>query len=154
MIDDSSPHAAAPAAAPAPRDHVELVMPTDPALWSLARLTVSAVAARIAFGVDEIEDLRLAIDELCTSCAAGSTPASRMRLVFETDATTLRVECATDELREAPDHETFDAALGGMTESELSLRILAELVDDFGVGQVESGVRRAFLEMRRQVAAI
>ena len=47
------------------RDEVRLVVPATPEFLRLARVTASGLASRLGFTYDEVEDLRLAIDELC-----------------------------------------------------------------------------------------
>ena len=46
------------------QDEVRLVMPADPEFLRLARVTAMGLASRLQFTLDEIEDLRIAIDEL------------------------------------------------------------------------------------------
>src|SRR5437899_7416163 len=46
---------------------VRLAVPATPEFLRLARLTVAGVASRMGFTYDEVEDLRIAIDELCFS---------------------------------------------------------------------------------------
>ena len=48
---------------------VELALPAQPELLFLARMTAAAVASRAEFGFDQVEDLRLAIDELWVTLA-------------------------------------------------------------------------------------
>lgn len=131
------------------RGRVELALPTEPELWSLARLTASTVAARLDFGVEAIEDLRLAIDELCTSCARGAGPLSRLQLCFESDGAALRVECVVDQIETAALVDDSEDLPEGTSPNDLAEMILAELVDDYAIGPVVSGTRRAFLEKRR-----
>ena len=45
-------------------DEVQLVMPADPEFLRLARVTAMGLASRLQFTIDEIDDLRIAIDEL------------------------------------------------------------------------------------------
>lgn len=49
----------------ADKDEVRLVAPASPEFVRLARVTASGLASRLGFSYDEIEDLRLAVDELC-----------------------------------------------------------------------------------------
>src|SRR3954466_6648387 len=44
---------------------VVLTMPADPSFLRLARLAVADAGTRAGFTVEDVEDLRLAIDELC-----------------------------------------------------------------------------------------
>jgi len=50
-------------------ESIELSFPTHPGLVVLARFASAIFAARAGFDVEEIEDLRLAVDELCVSLA-------------------------------------------------------------------------------------
>jgi serine/threonine-protein kinase RsbW len=47
------------------RTVVRLELPVDARMVRVARLVVSGVAANAGFNVDEIDDLRLAVDEMC-----------------------------------------------------------------------------------------
>ena len=44
---------------------VRLVVPASPEYLRLVRLTAAGMASRIGFTFDEVEDLRIAVDELC-----------------------------------------------------------------------------------------
>ncbi|MDP9074872.1 MAG: hypothetical protein M3N98_12010 [Actinomycetota bacterium] len=46
-------------------DEVRLEVPAMPEFLRLARLTASGLGSRLGFTVDQVEDLKLAIDELC-----------------------------------------------------------------------------------------
>jgi serine/threonine-protein kinase RsbW len=46
---------------------VELTIPSDPEFVGVARLAVRAVGDRLPLSIDEIEDIRLAVGEACTS---------------------------------------------------------------------------------------
>lgn len=131
------------------RERVELALPTQPELWSLARLTASTVAARLDFDVEAIEDLRLAIDELCTSCAAGAGPLSRLHLCFDGEDGALRIECIVDHVADEPIGPVGDNLPEGTTAADLAELILTELVDAHEIGPAEAGTRRGYLEKRR-----
>jgi anti-sigma regulatory factor (Ser/Thr protein kinase) len=45
-------------------DEVQLVMPADPEFLRLARVTAMGLASRLSSTIEEIDDLRIAIDEL------------------------------------------------------------------------------------------
>lgn len=63
MTDDAG--AASTAATALPDDVVELRLPADGAYLSVLRTATAGLAARLDFTLDEIEDLRIAVDEAC-----------------------------------------------------------------------------------------
>jgi serine/threonine-protein kinase RsbW len=50
---------------------IELVLPAVTRLVRVARLVASGVATTAGFDVDEVEDLRIAVDEVCTALVEG-----------------------------------------------------------------------------------
>lgn len=50
---------------------IELVLPADARLVRLARLVASGIASTAGFDVEEVEDLRIAVDEGCASLIEG-----------------------------------------------------------------------------------
>ena len=76
--------------APTPRP-VELHLPADPHLLRVARVTVAAVAASLPFTIQEIEDLRIAVDELAARAIEGLAPDSTLELEVVADAAAVTV---------------------------------------------------------------
>ena len=74
---------------------IELTLPAEPDLLVLVRFAAAAVAERADFSVDEIGDLRLAVDELCLSLLKGRT-MGRLELRFERGDDSLSVACRFD----------------------------------------------------------
>jgi serine/threonine-protein kinase RsbW len=103
---------------------VDLSIPVQADLVVLARLAAATLASRVGFGVEDIEDLRLAVEELCLSLV-GSGDDGRLHLNYECDDDAITVTCEY-EAGEAPTGSRRDAA------DDLSLRILDALVDDHG----------------------
>lgn len=122
-------------------EHVELLLPVRPELWVLARMSASAIASRLDFGFDAVEDLRLAIDELCNSCAAGAASDSRLRLQYRWDEDTIHVSCEV-----APIGPVSPVAADTL---DLSARILDALVDSHGIEPVDDGRRKGWLTKSR-----
>lgn len=60
-------------------DEVRLAVPAEAGYAQVARLTVTAVATRIGFSYDEIEDLRIAVGEIC-SLLVVDEPGGRLTL--------------------------------------------------------------------------
>jgi serine/threonine-protein kinase RsbW len=122
-------------------DIVELTIPVTADLVVLARLTAATVASRADFDIEEIEDLRLAVDELCISMIHG-VEEGRLGLQFSRDEDEIKVSCRyLGELRTAPNPS--EGSLDG-----LSGQILDALVDEHG-DSTEDGERRAWLLKRR-----
>lgn len=65
---------------------IRLSLPATPAMLRIVRMTTAALAAEHNFGYDEIEDLKLAIDELCHALlvSEGDVEEPLLHLVFET----------------------------------------------------------------------
>jgi hypothetical protein len=117
------------------KDVVELTLPVKADLVVLARLTAATVASR------EIEDLRLAVDELCVSLVGDGTDG-RMTLRFTRDEDQIEVEGAFHAAPEASSPVVTHDPEG------LSERILDALVDDHGFDE-QDGQPRAWLRKRR-----
>jgi serine/threonine-protein kinase RsbW len=120
---------------------VELTIPVQSDLVVLARLTAATVASRAGFNVEEVEDLRLAVDELCISIVNG-TKAGRLNLTFTSDDGGVEVVCVLDGPGKPP--ADTDEEYG---ERDLSLLILDSLVDEHGEGN-DNGHRRVWLRKR------
>ncbi len=72
---------------------VELKIPGRAEWVAVARLAVAAVASRLRFSVDEIEDIKLAIAEACTNAiqSAGGVDAGSIEIVCDAHDDELRI---------------------------------------------------------------
>jgi serine/threonine-protein kinase RsbW len=89
-------------------DVVEVRVPADGAYVATLRLTSASLAARCDLTIDDIEDLRLAVDEACALLLPNATEASNLAARFELAAGCLTVSAsvATDG-EKAPDRGGF-----------------------------------------------
>lgn len=55
-------------------DRIDLVIPGRPEYVAVARLAAAAIAGRMAFTFDEIEDLKVAVGEVCSSAILAGAP--------------------------------------------------------------------------------
>jgi serine/threonine-protein kinase RsbW len=129
-------------------DIVELSIPVRADLVVLARLTAATVASRASFDVEEIEDLRLAVDELCVSLVdEGAT--GRLALRFIRGNHEIEVSCMYHpESGSGASAAASGAEAAGASSDGLSARILDALVDEHGRDS-ENGHERIWLRKRR-----
>ena len=120
---------------------VSLSIPVESDLIVLARLTAATVASRAGFDVEEVDDLRLAVDELCVLVVGGNGDG-RLDLTFITTGGDVEVVCTLDGPGTG-DGQSVDEH----GESDLSVRILDALVDEHGE-EFEVGTRRGWLRKR------
>ena len=105
-------------------DYVQVKMPAESAYLSVLRTATAGLAARLDFTVDEIEDLRIAIDEACAMLLAQAIPGTDLECVFElgADEVTITVSVTAAHAR-MPAKETFAwtvlSALAGSVDSRL-----------------------------------
>ena len=122
---------------------IELSIPAVPELLSLPRMTAAAVAARAGFDVEEVEDIRLAIEELCLAAFEGRGPG-RISIRLKILAGVLEVDCTFE-----PTAGPADAANPrNDLASVLTEQLLEALADEHGT-DVESGVARAWFRKSR-----
>ncbi|MFI6479671.1 ATP-binding protein [Nonomuraea sp. NPDC050663] len=79
------------------RDVVSARLPADSAYLSVLRMITAGLAARIDFTLDEIEDLRIAVDEACAMLLSEAVPGTDLTAEFELAGQEMqvRVEVAT-----------------------------------------------------------
>ena len=105
--------AAIAASAPAAGDHVlkdvvTVRMPAESAYLSVLRTATAGLAARLDFTLDEIEDLRIAVDEACAMLLPQALPGTSLECGFELDtyAMTVAVSVLAEKGR-PPSRDTF-----------------------------------------------
>lgn len=98
-------------------DVVLLSVPADGAYLGVLRTAAAGLAARLHFTLDEIEDLRIAVDEACAMLIGLSAPATALQCRFAVTDERLAVELAVP------------AAPGGAlpATSSINWRVLAAL---------------------------
>src|SRR5713226_7556127 len=63
-------------------DFVQVRMPAEGAYLSVLRTAAAGLAARLDFTLDEIEDLRIAIDEACAMLLGQAVPGTGLECTF------------------------------------------------------------------------
>jgi serine/threonine-protein kinase RsbW len=72
-------------------DVVEVRIPAKAEWVAVARLAVAAVASRLDFSVEDIEDLKLAVAEACTICIRRSLGGGQLEILCEAGSEQLRL---------------------------------------------------------------
>ena len=93
---------------PATQDFVEVRLPAEGAYLSVLRTATAGLAARLDFTLDEIEDLRIAVDEACAILLQQAVPGSVLSCVFRLvdDSLEVTVSAPTTD-GHAPSRDTF-----------------------------------------------
>ena len=65
------------------RAEVRVVVPAAPPFVRLVRLAAADVASRVGFSIDEIDDLRIAVDELCFTLTGQDGMAGSLDVSFQ-----------------------------------------------------------------------
>ncbi len=90
------------------QDFVEVRLPAAGAYLSVLRTATAGLAARLDFTLDEIEDLRIAVDEACAILLQQAVPGSVLSCVFRLvdDSLEVTVSAPTTD-GHAPSRDTF-----------------------------------------------
>jgi serine/threonine-protein kinase RsbW len=101
-------HMSAPVSTRLDGDIVEVVAPADVAYVSTLRLTAASLGARCELTIDDIEDLRLAVDEACALLLPHASATSQLTARFELAAGRLAVATSVSTLDASePDRDGF-----------------------------------------------
>jgi anti-sigma regulatory factor (Ser/Thr protein kinase) len=124
-------------------EEVHLTMPATPQLLRVARLTAAGLAGRLGFSFDEIEDVKIAVDELCFALVGSKGRAGSLTLTYRLG----------DQQLEIIGEGTFaaDGPEPAPAPSELSAQILAAVVDDHELSR--DGDTMRFRLVKRRVGA-
>ena len=106
------------------RDVVQLRLPAAGAYLSVLRTATAGLASRLDFTIDDIEDLRIAVDEACAMLLAQAVPGADLECRFELTADAIEVAVSVLTLDgEQPSRETFAwtvlTALAGQVDSSV-----------------------------------
>ncbi|WP_435866388.1 anti-sigma factor [Streptosporangium sandarakinum] len=123
------------------RDVVSVRLPAASAYLSVLRTATAGLAARLDFTLDEIEDLRIAVDEACAMLLGEAVPGTDLTAEFELTGQVMqvRVEVGT---------------VGGSTpkRDDFAWMVLTALTDDVDA-VTDSPDRMAIVLRKRRGAA-
>jgi serine/threonine-protein kinase RsbW len=122
-------------------DAVEIRLPADSAYLAVLRTATAGLAARLDFTLDEIEDLRIAVDEACAMLLPQAVETAQLTCRFDLLPDTLSVTVAIPTTRgQLPERDTF------------SWTVLSALA-----GEVDTGAtadREVWIRLRKRRATI
>jgi serine/threonine-protein kinase RsbW len=110
---------------------ITLTLPTGPDHIRLARLVASGLVAQLDYGLDDVEDLRIAVDELCSLVVEHARPASILTVAYEVVDHVITVRAA------AP---TAVEGAAELEADELSRLILMAAVDEHTLSSADGEV--------------
>jgi serine/threonine-protein kinase RsbW len=123
------------------RDLVVLRLPAAGAYLSVLRTATAGLAARLDFTLDEIEDLRIAVDEACAMLLASAVPGADVEVEFELTAGLLRVSVTVLTLDGVePSRDTF------------AWTVLSSLAGE--VGSRVDGDNRVTIDLQKRRSAV
>jgi serine/threonine-protein kinase RsbW len=117
---------------------IELRIPPDPAYVRVARLAAGDMGGRVGFSVDELDDVRLAVDELCAVLIEAGGSALELRMQAR-DRTLVINGC------------TFDAKTAAAP-SDLSEMLIEALVDSYTITTENREIRFEMHKLAREIA--
>jgi len=115
---------------------VELRLPNRPEFVAVARLTVSAIACRMAFDVDEIEDIKVAVAEACTNAIQHGCPTQQceehitLQCHIMEDALTIIVQDPGDGFDPLTATRQRQGGTATLTERGLGMLLIESLMDE------------------------
>lgn len=117
---------------------VRLSMPAVPALIRLARLTAAGLAARLSFSFDDVEDVKIAIDELCHVLVTATGGQGTLTITYRLAKDSLRVDGKVE-------GDTWAQPVP----NEFSAQILAAVADEHEVASRDGSLHFMFRKARR-----
>jgi len=104
-------------------DIIELLLPFKAEYVSIARLTVSGIASRVGFDIDTVEDIKVAVAEVCNRIVnIGSKLSQHYKINFAISERSLKVlfTCEDKSIKCIFNNE----------DAELAVSIIRALMDD------------------------
>lgn len=125
---------------------VELRIPCRPEFVGVARLAILGVASRMPLSYDEVEDVRLAVGEACTTAVERAAKANKTdtQIVIRTEISdsTLTID-VIDEMGREPAAPAGNAeSLEELDEESLGALLMELLVDEVKVESTPEGGTR------------
>ncbi|WP_425449248.1 ATP-binding protein [Dethiothermospora halolimnae] len=100
-------------------DTIKINVPNKPEYVSVVRLTTSAIANKIGFNIEEIDDIKVAIAEACTKAINNGIKNKNINIEFEIHSNAMTIITEYEK----------DKNIESSKEAELGLFIIQSLMD-------------------------
>lgn len=126
------------------KDVIKLTVPSKGEYLSLIRLTVSSVAARMGFNIDDIDDIKVSIGEACTNIMENLNPEedNEFKIKYIADRDKLKIKISTkgkgypkSKLEESKLEEIQD--LSETLDDGLGMMIIKSLMDSVKISNID-----------------
>ena len=97
---------------------IRVVIPAEARFLRVARLTVAGIAGDIGFGLRDIEDLRVAVDELCAVMIEDAPDEGELELCYRITPGQLEIEGSCTQAGTPPEIHPVALELLSMTADE------------------------------------
>ncbi len=112
-------------------EEVRLTVPAAPSMIRVARLTAAALASQLDFSFDDVEDVKMAVDELCFALIGTKGRPGDIDLVYRLGDGDLVIEGTG----------RFGEEVVTPVATDLSLQILDAVVDEHELSGGDGGAR-------------
>lgn len=110
-------------------DHIYLSIPDKPKYVSVVRLTASAIANRVGFNIEDIEDIKVAIAEACTCALEHDKEMKNLEIEFCIFDNKLEIKVKSSSIS-SKNQKCFDTKSNESKEKGLGLFIIKSLMDE------------------------
>jgi serine/threonine-protein kinase RsbW len=100
---------------------IRLTIPAELRFLRIARLTAAGVAGDLGFGLQDVEDVRVAVDEMCAALIEDAAPDVDLEVSYRIGAGVLEIDGHCPHLGGPPALHAVARELLAMTADEFSL---------------------------------
>lgn len=120
---------------------VELRIPAKPEYVGVARLAILGVASRMRFSYDEVEDVRLAVGEACTTSVEWASKNRREDTEILVRSTITDTKLTVEIVDQAGLRQEAPEPSGEPNPESLGALLITLLVDEVNVSQSDGGTK-------------
>jgi len=126
------------------KDCIQLIVPAKPEYILITRLTASAVATRVGFDVDTIEDIKIAVAEAAILIMNQEKNVKEIILYFELEENGLTIELQAGEVIDCNDSNTIP----DFENREMSMFILDSMMDNVNLHTEDKVLSKIVMQKR------